>query len=193
MNDDTDHLVQSACRGDAQAAARLLEEHLPRLRAFIRLRTGPEIRQKESQSDLVQSVCREVLVDLPNFEYRGEEAFRGWLFQTALRKIVDKHKFYGRAMRDVRRERSMGSETLAACYQTLSSPSQAAVRKEEVARFETIFDQLPADYREVISLAKIAGLNHAEIALQLGRTEGATRVLLHRALARLAVLVDTGG
>ena len=50
MNDDSAARMQ-----------RLLEEHLPRLRAFIRLRTNQAIRARESCSDLVQSVCREVL------------------------------------------------------------------------------------------------------------------------------------
>lgn len=40
-------------------------------------------------------------------------------------------------------------------------------------------------------LAHVVGLSRAEIAERLGKSEGAVRVLLHRALARLAdVLAD---
>jgi DNA-directed RNA polymerase specialized sigma24 family protein len=42
----------------------------------------------------------------------------------------------------------------------------------------------------VISLARIVGLSHAEIAKEMGRSEGAVRTLLSRALARLATLLD---
>jgi DNA-directed RNA polymerase specialized sigma24 family protein len=38
----------------------------------------------------------------------------------------------------------------------------------------------------VITLAHLAGLSRAEIAEQMGRSTGAVRVLLHRALSRLA-------
>ena len=55
--EDSQQLVQKASRGDARAIDSLLEQHLPRLRAFVRLRMGPEFRAKESASDLVQSSC----------------------------------------------------------------------------------------------------------------------------------------
>ena len=55
----------------------------------------------------------------------------------------------------------------------------------------TAFAQLPEDYREVITLSRVVGLSHGQIASQLGKSEGAVRVLLHRALARLSGLLGT--
>ena len=72
---------------------RLLERHVPSLRKFLRLRCGPRIRDMESVSDLVQSVCREALQELDDFEYRGEPAFRAWLFRLAERRVVDRVRF----------------------------------------------------------------------------------------------------
>lgn len=37
----------------------------------------------------------------------------------------------------------------------------------------------------MITQARLLGLSHAEIADEMGRNEGAVRVLLHRALIRL--------
>lgn len=194
MSDDLSAaaLIQSASMGDQVAIASLLTDHLPRLRAFVRLRVGPRLRLKESQSDLVQSVCREVLEDLDGFEYRGEAQFRGWLFQMALRKIIDKDRFYGSQKRDAAREVD-GARELLDCYQSLSTPSQHLMEREQVEAFEKVFDQLPPDYREVITLARVVGLPHKEIAGQMGRKEPAVRVLLHRAIARLGVLLDEAG
>ena len=62
--------------------------------------------------------------------------------------------------------------------------------REELERIESAFDRLPEEYREVITLARIAGLSRAEIAERMGRREGAVRTLLSRALARLAELLD---
>jgi hypothetical protein len=67
--------IAASCSGDAEALARLLTGFLPELRAFVRLRLGPELRARETSSDLVQSVCREVLADLDQFEYRGSPSF----------------------------------------------------------------------------------------------------------------------
>jgi RNA polymerase sigma factor (sigma-70 family) len=48
----------------------------------------------------------------------------------------------------------------------------------------------PENYREVITLSRVVGLSHREIGEQIGKNEGAVRVLLHRALARLGRLMD---
>ena len=48
-------------------------------------------------------------------------------------------------------------------------------------------DRMPDEYRQVVTLSRRGGLSHAEVAAELGKTEGATRMLLHRALARLGV------
>ena len=74
-------------------------------------------------------------------------------------------------------------------YATLFSPSQAAIAREDLDRLERAFEQLPADYQQVIRLARIVGLSHAEIATEIGRSEGAVRVFLHRALGRLGLLM----
>ena len=53
-------------------------------------------------------------------------------------------------------------------------------------RVETAFDRLSDEQREVISLAHVVGLSRAEIAARLGKSEGAVRTMLSRALADLA-------
>jgi DNA-directed RNA polymerase specialized sigma24 family protein len=69
--------------------------------------------------------------------------------------------------------------------ESLGSPSQAVVRAEDIPRLETTLDELPEDCREVIAMAQLAGLPHDEIAVQMGRSVGAVRQLLGRALLRL--------
>jgi DNA-directed RNA polymerase specialized sigma24 family protein len=46
-------------------------------------------------------------------------------------------------------------------------------------------DRLPADYQEVIRLRLLMSLPTTTAALWLGRTEGAVRVLLYRAMQAL--------
>jgi RNA polymerase sigma-70 factor (ECF subfamily) len=80
---------------------------------------------------------------------------------------------------------------LLAGMQTLFTPSRHAIGREELERLERAFAALPDDYRSVIVLARVHGLSHAEIAGRLGRTEPATRTLLSRALARLALAIES--
>ncbi len=75
-------------------------------------------------------------------------------------------------------------------YRTFCTPSRAAQASEEVERIEAAFDGLPEEYREVITLSRVLGCSHAEIAARMGRSEGATRTLLYRALGRLSGVLD---
>lgn len=191
-------LVSEASRGDRIAIAALYERHFPAFRAYVRLQMGALLRAKESASDIVQSVFGEVLQDLDGFTWRGEAAFRQWLFQRGHGKILNRRKHWAAAKREAAREAHGGNASeidplLAAGYRSLLTPSRAAAGREELDRLERAFDALPEDYRNAIVLARIVGLSSREMADQLGRTEAAARTLLSRALARLSGLLTRAG
>ena len=186
-------LIADAQDGDAHAQDELFRQLLPDLRAFVRLRVDAPLRLRESESDLVQSICREVLSDLSGFEYRGRAGFRSWMFTVALNKIREKARFHRAARRDQARERSIDGDSdvgLLACYQSLASPSQAAIVREEMLVFEAAFDRLDPTHQDVVLWSRLVGLPHAEIAKRMGRSEQAVRSLLSRALARFATLLE---
>lgn len=166
----------------------VVDRHLPSLRAFIRLRVGPEVRALESCSDLVQSVCRELVSDWPELAFENDAALRSWLFTTALHKVRHRVRDAHRAKRDVDRvvAGSVGA-TLAADYAAVQpTPSALAMSHEQVERLEQAFDRLSDDHREVITLARMAGLPLAEVGRRMGnRSTGAVTMLLGRALAAL--------
>ncbi len=175
----------------------LLREHLPGLHGFVRLRTGPMLRSLEETSDLVQSICREILEHQDRFQHPDRDGFKRWLYATALRKIASRGEYHRAQKREIGRRVPLGptpdgsdADGLLAAYGSFCSPSRVVGAREEIARIEGAFDRLPDHYREVISLARIAGLSHAEIAQRTGRSEGATRVLLYRALEALSELLE---
>ncbi len=171
-------------RGDEAALERLIAAHLPGLRAFVRVRLGPALRAKESGSDVVQSVCREVLEHMDRFQHPGEGAFRAWLYTTAMRKISNRAEYFTAAKRDVARE-VHDSQVLGA-YQAMPTPSQFAMGREALERIESSLDALSEDQREVVLLTRIVGLSRAEVAERMERTEASVRSLLTRALAELS-------
>jgi RNA polymerase sigma-70 factor (ECF subfamily) len=198
MTRSLESLTVAAAAGDRAAIDELLRRYLPELRAFVRLRAGSALRAHESSSDIVQSVCREILEHSERFRHPSESAFKRWLFTTALRKISDRWEHWTAAKRNAGGEPAAagdvsGQRELAGCYASIFSPSAEAMLREEIERLEAAFERLGEEQREVITLAHLAGLSRAEIAEQMGRTEGAVRVLLHRSLARLAELLDPGG
>ncbi|MFO1053278.1 MAG: sigma-70 family RNA polymerase sigma factor [Planctomycetota bacterium] len=172
----------------------LVTRHLPALRAFVRLRMGPELRSREESCDIVQSVAREILEHSDRFAHGGETGFREWLFTTAHRKVVNHLEHWRAAKRSAGRETPMIVPEEFASLGT--TPSQHAAVREEFRRIEAAFDKLSGEQREIVMMARLLGMSHAEIAARSGKTEVAVRKTLSRALARLAAVlagvVDTG-
>ena len=138
-----------------------------------------------------------MLTHLARFRYDGEEGFKRWLYATALRKIQDRHRYYTAQKRDAGRvapladpSASSAPEALLGRFRGARSPSASVVEREELARVERLLGELPPRYQEVIRLAYLDELSRGEIAQRLGLSEANTRMLLSRALARLARLLE---
>lgn len=177
---------------------RLLAENLTGLRAYLRVRAGAAIRARLNHSDLVQSVCREVLESAEGFDFKGDAAFRNWLYTAALRKLVQLDRRQHAARRDVRRELPIDAEggidaAVLQGYASATTPSLLAMGREGAAKLEEAFDDLSEEHREIITMARFCGLSHAEIAERLGKSEEACRQLLRRALVKLSIGLNARG
>lgn len=186
MSDELSRLVERASAGDASAVQSLLLQHLPALRAFLRLKVGPALLARESTSDLAQSVCRDILENAAQFRFGGEAEFRKWLFTTAMRKVADRHEHWQAKKRRADRELPFADDEEAAGLLGIYTPSRQAMDREELARVEAAFLRLAPEKQDVILMARLMGLSHAQVAAELGKSEVAVRSMLSRALAELA-------
>ena len=187
--------VERLSQGDEGALDQLLQMHLPGLRGFIQRRAGQLVLGKESATDLLQSVCRDVLQHALDgrFQYQGEAQFKQWLYQAALLKLRDRRNYYLAGKRDAALERPASPtesdvrtrEFLA----SLCSPSRAAVKQEELEIVQWAFANLSQQQRDLIVFIKVEGRSHQDVAEQLNISTANSRTLLSRALARLASLV----
>lgn len=189
LDPEFERLTEAAAAGDRGAVEQLLERMLPDLRAFVRLRTGRLLRKHEAHSDIVQSVCREVLTHADRFKHPTEGAFRRWLFTTALRKLSNRRDHWLTEQRDVDRKESSEASDLALmdAYARIATPSHHASVREDLERLEAAMEALTEDERALIVLSRIAGCSRVEIAEEMGLSAGAVRTRLHRALAKLSV------
>lgn len=180
--------VNSATPDDPAVLA-MLERNMPALQAFIRLRMGNALAARESSSDVLQSVCRELIASRGRVHFDDEAAFRAWLYTAALRKILQKVRHHTALRRSPEREDVLAQE-LAVSYSTCITPSRDASAREQVERFELAFARLSEVHREVIALTKIAGLTHQQVGTRIGKTPEACRTLLRRALIQLSALMQ---
>lgn len=165
-----------------------LVRHLPFIRSFLRLRLDETFRARESVSDLVQSMCCDILAREHGFEWRSEAEFRAWLCNAALMKLRSTRRYHSALRRSVQREARLDEDTrvsaiVAAC---VPGPATAAVHAEEHARIERVFQALTERQREILTLHRIVGLSHAEIAERLDIAVENSRKILNRAIAAFA-------
>jgi RNA polymerase sigma-70 factor (ECF subfamily) len=72
---------------------------------------------------------------------------------------------------------------------TAHSTEELVSGRDELARVLEGVKQLPDDRREALIMRFALGMDNREIARALGRSDGATKVLIHRAIRQLSAIV----
>ena len=142
---------------------------------------------------MFQEVSAEALRALPDTDLTDRDPF-GWLCQIAERRIIDAHRrFFGAQKRDAAREVPLGSpggDTQHAAIidllvASMTSASQVLSRNQREVKLYSGLAALPEEQREALRMRYLEGLPSKEIAARLGKTDGAVRIMLTRALGRL--------
>src|SRR5262249_36124412 len=166
------------------------------LRLLARLQLPPRLQAKMDASDVVQQAILQAHEAQSQFRGTTEAEKLAWLRAILANVLAAAARRFVTAAREVGRERSLEAELdlsssrlecLLAADQT--SPSQRAVRSEELLRLATALAGLPEDQRRVIELHHLKSLPIAHVATQMGRTRPAVVGLLFRGLKKLRELL----
>ncbi len=131
-------------------------------------------------------------------EFRGstESELAAWLREILKHKLADALRDQHRDKRDIRRECTFDEGIDASFSRTegwlvslQSSPSQKAVKQEDLLRLSQALTELPEAQREVIVLHHLQGQKLAEVAAEMDRSEAAVAGLLFRGLRTLHTLL----
>ncbi|MCP5021753.1 MAG: sigma-70 family RNA polymerase sigma factor [bacterium] len=181
---------------DEGRVEQLLGQHLPGLRGFLRRRAPEYVLDKESSEDLAQSVCRDVLEHLEDgrFEVRGDAEFKQWLYDAALWKLRARSKHLRALKREVAREvADVGGEATDLFEpRTSMTPSRIVSTEEQRTAVRNAIAKQEGRDAEILTLAVLEERSHREIATQLGISESHSRVLLSRALVKMARELEDG-
>jgi RNA polymerase sigma-70 factor (ECF subfamily) len=173
-------LVAAAQRDPAQFDA-LYRRYLPRVYSYTYYQLG----NHHAAEDATEATFVAALTSLSRFEERarpedgeGASTFRVWLFQIARNEVAAER-------RRSRRRPTEAIDAAAIVADPLDVELEAARRDEARAAWSAV-GRLPEDRRQAVVLRFVDELSTAEIAGVLGRSEGAVRVLIHRALRSVA-------
>jgi RNA polymerase sigma-70 factor (ECF subfamily) len=186
---DRDRGLVEAARRDRACFDALYRKYLAQVYSYAFY----ELRDHHAAEDATERVFMQALTGLPHFEERADSfvgagssgevpadasTFRVWLFRIARNVVANERR------RDRRRPVAPleDAQGLAAA----DDIGEASVAREAGSAAWQAVARLPEDRRRAVVLRFVDEMSTAEIAEVLGRSEGAVRVLLHRALRSVA-------
>lgn len=167
-------LVTAAKAGDRKAFEELVRAtHADTYTLAYRL-TGNE----EDAQDVMQEAYFRAWKGLKR--YRGDAAFTTWMYRITA-NCASSHL----SRRTRHRHDSLADDHPLADERVEADPEARLGAAAERERLNTALQSLPADMRSVVVLRDVYDLPHEAIAAELGISEGAAKVRLHRARRKL--------
>ena len=182
---DRDRALVEAAQADPARFEALYRKYLAQVYNFAFY----ELRDHHEAEDVTERTFLAALTNPSRFEERartadgdGASTFRVWLFQIARNAVAERR-------RRSRRHPETVLEAAATLPAAVDLEAEVA-RNDDVAAAWRAVARLPVDRRRAIVLRFVDEMTTAEIAGVLGRSEGAVRVLIHRALRTVARDLD---
>ncbi len=149
------------------------------------------MRGNPAPEDLAGETWLQVIRDLDGFT-GGAAEFRAWLFTVARHRAIDQGRARTARPVVVVAEPADSQDGAAA-----PSAEQAAEERAATAAALRLVATLPPEQAEMVMLRVVAGLDVAAVAALVGKSPGAVRVAVHRALKSLSqdpqVRISRGG
>lgn len=174
-------LVRQAKSGNEDAFGGLYDLYAASIFRFL---LGNLANPQEAE-DLTTEVFIRVWRALPEYEDAGYP-FSAYLFRVARNLLIDTYRSHGR-------NEPLISIEDAGLEEILQDPEQKLPDPSEYDALHRALQALREDYREVLVLRFLNDLSVEEISVIMNRSEGAVRVLQHRALNAVRNIIGTAG
>lgn len=172
-------VIRRVQSGDSTAREQLLARFLPLLRRWAHGRLPRQIRDMNDTDDLVQVTLVKALSRLGEFDSAGPGAFLAYLRMALLNQVRDEIRRHQR-----RPEHAQIDLELSDC----DAPPliDQLVGSERVRAYEQALAALPKRQQGLIVMRVEFGMSYPEIAVEVGGTPDAARVMVARAILLLS-------
>jgi len=164
-------LVEHARAGDEAAFSAIYGLFAPRVLRFL----CHEVGDPDVAEELMQRTFLRIIETLPRFETRQGVPFGAWVFRIARNAAIDER----------RRVHPTVIDDAMALPSLHEGPDELAVAALERQDLLAALERLPGDQHDVLVYRFFAELSPREVARLMDRSDGAVRVLQHRALRAL--------
>lgn len=172
-----EQLIKQAKNGDKTAIATLYEDNVDKIFRYIAYR----VPQSDAE-DLTAEVFVRMVEGLRGFVYTGAP-FEAWLYKIAAARVADFFRKHGKRQHDEIDESLTDSKPL---------PEERLSEKQEHKRLREALSQLSEEEQRLLILRFVERRSHEDVAKIIGKNSAAIRTAQHRALKKLAQLLDAG-
>ena len=163
-------LVERAKR-DPQEFGALYDRHFQQIYRFIYSR----VREQTAAEDVTSEVFIKALKAIPRYQDTGRP-FAAWLYQIAVNAIADRYRT---------QKPSQPLEDFHDLAVAGPALEDEAVQHDEMKRIWFLVEQLPAQQRTALILKFQEDMKIEDIAVAMGKSSGAVKLLIHRGVSKL--------
>lgn len=178
--------------GETSALQRICELLEPKLRRVAAQRLG-QLEHKVRLSDILQSTFVDIVRSAEQLPTGSGASLESWSLKVLDNNIRDLARYFTAERRDRGKEQGLDSRGEASLSSGRPSPASELVQTEDVTRLALAISELPADYQRILQIFLRPDFSHELAARTLGRSVGASRVLLARARAALLARLEGAG
>lgn len=166
-------LVMQAKEGSEAAFSQLYDAYFEKIYKYIYFR----VNHKEIAEDLAEEVFTKSWIRIATVK---PESFGGWLYSIAKNLIID---YYRQKKQVVDLE---GVENILESDENLAEDANTVIERK---LFLKLLKELTPEQQIIIKLKFLEDLDNSEISELISKSEGAIRVIQHRAILRLQELI----
>lgn len=176
MMDGENKLIESAIKGRPSAFGSLYDYYQPRIYRFVLIKVG----RREDAEDLTHQVFLSAWENIKNYRDLGWP-FSSWLYRIARNQIID---FYRTSKQETSLENADPEYFLAPATAQFDLSLKMDMEKvlEAIAKIKP-------EYQDVVVMRFVEDLPIKEVSLALNKSEGAIKLLQHRAIKELKKLL----
>jgi RNA polymerase sigma-70 factor, ECF subfamily len=172
--------IAAACKGDADAFARLVDAHQDRIYSCV-LRS---VRDEHLAADITQEAFIHAWKAIDTYEDRAR--FGTWLYRIAMNLMTSHFRHERAAKRGGEQAKaSLNAEGMAEPGAQQRTPDDLVEASDIGTQVRAAIDELEDEYKQVVLMRDLQDMSYEEIAELLKIPPGTVRSRLHRGRERL--------
>lgn len=178
MIDGEVKLIKDAVRGKASAFGLLYDHYQPKIYRFVLIKVG----RREEAEDLTHQVFLNAWQKISNYKDLGFP-FSSWLYRIARNQVIDHYRT---------RKQEVSLEEVDAEISTDFGLNEKNIDdKRQLEKVMEALRGLREDYQEILIMRFVEDLSVKETAAAVEKSEGAVKLMQHRAVKELKKVFDT--